>query len=100
MKPDGRRALEIAQASARAVDRHFESRADGAHPRLGESTKAIHQHPDRDAFDCVRARRWRRDHLVGDLGVFDTDQFRIALASDGAAPSASLHVNVPQPPGV
>ena len=56
MKPDGRRALEIAQASARAVDRHFESRADGANPRLGESTKSIHQHPDRDAFDCVRAR--------------------------------------------
>ncbi len=46
-----RYTVEIAHVSSRAVDRDCERRADGADLRLGQSAKAIHQHPDRDAFD-------------------------------------------------
>jgi hypothetical protein len=38
-------------ASSRAVDRDFESRADGAHLSVGQTAKPIDQHGDRDTFD-------------------------------------------------
>jgi len=50
--------------STGAVDCDFESRADGAYPRVGEPAKPSHQRPDRDTFDCVQIhRRAARDRV-------------------------------------
>jgi predicted nucleic acid-binding protein len=42
---------QFADASYRAVDRELCSRANGAHPGVGEAAKPIHRHRDRDTCD-------------------------------------------------
>src|SRR6476619_6576521 len=64
--PKGCRSNPTAScASPRAVDCDFESRADGAHLRLGESAKPIYQHPDGVALVRIQIHRGAARDRVG-----------------------------------